>query len=195
MVSDGCFSKNKVTCPPQHCPKLAPSEIVFSSLDISRKEEHKTASAKNRILAAKKLVSVGYPVGFHFDPLIYYEDWQTGYNEIIDFLAENINQERIAWISVGTLRYVPKLKKIAEERFPKMDLFCSEFNKTADGKMKYIRPIREMLCGYVSDLLKKKFPKVPRYLCMEQSNIWENTMDYLPKNPQQMEQKIRSRVF
>lgn len=162
---------------------------------ISRKEEHKTASAKNRILAAKKLVSVGYPVGFHFDPLIYYEDWQTGYNEIIDFLAENINQERIAWISVGTLRYVPKLKKIAEERFPKMDLFCSEFNKTADGKMKYIRPIREMLCGYVSDLLKKKFPKVPRYLCMEQSNIWENTMDYLPKNPQQMEQKIRSRVF
>ena len=74
-----------------------------------------------------------------------------------------------------------------------MDLFCSEFNKTADGKMKYIRPIREMLCGYVSDLLKKKFPKVPRYLCMEQSNIWENTMDYLPKNPQQMEQKIRSR--
>ena len=34
MVSDGCFSKNKVTCPPQHCPKLAPSEIVFSSLAL-----------------------------------------------------------------------------------------------------------------------------------------------------------------
>ena len=56
--------------------------------------------------------------------------------------------------------------------------------------MKYIRPIREMLCGYASE----KIPKVPRYLCMEQSNIWETTMDYLPKNPQQMEQKIRSRV-
>ena len=122
-------------------PKIQPllalqhngNTVVSWSLNteyISRKEEHKTASAKNRILAAKKLVSVGYPVGFHFDPLIYYEDWQTGYNEIIDFLAENINQERIAWISVGTLRYVPKLKKIAEERFPKMDLFCSVICKS-----------------------------------------------------------------
>ena len=38
--------------------------------EISRKEEHKTASAKNRIIAAKKLVEDGYLVGFHFDPLI-----------------------------------------------------------------------------------------------------------------------------
>ena len=98
-------------------------------------------------------------------------------------------------LSIGSLRYIPKLKKIAEERFKKMNLFCSEFAPTADGKMKYIRPIREMLYSYVSQLLKQKFPKVPRYLCMEQHNVWENTMDYLPKNPQQMEQRIRSRVF
>ena len=124
-------------------------------------------------LAAKKLVEDGYSVGFHFDPLIYYEGWKEGYFQIIDFLAKNIKQEKIVWISIGTLRYVPKLKKIAEERFPKMDLFCSEFAPTADGKMKYIRPIREMLCSYVSQLLQQKFPKVPRYLCMEQRSVWE----------------------
>ena len=106
--------------------------------EISRKEEHKTASAKNRIIAAKKLVEDGYLVGFHFDPLIYYKDWQEGYFQIIEFLAKNINQEKIAWLSIGSLRYIPKLKKIAEERFKKMNLFCSEFAPTADGKMKYI---------------------------------------------------------
>ena len=172
--------------------------IVSWSLNteyLSKTQEHKTASAKQRVLAAKELIKVGYKVAFHFDPMIYYNDWQRGYSEMVDFIREQILPQTIAWISIGTLRYVPSLKKIAEERFRKLDLFCGEFTKTADGKMKYIRPIREMLYRYMSKQLQQKLPQVPRYLCMEQSNVWENVMKYTPSSPQKMETDIRARVF
>ena len=162
---------------------------------ISKTEEHKTASAKERVLAAKKVINAGYFVGFHFDPVIYYPNWKEDYNKIVDFIAENIPQEKIAWISIGALRYVPALKKIAEERFPKMNLFCEEFTSTKDGKMKYIRPIREMLYQHLSKKISKKFPSVPSYLCMEQKIIWDNTKKHTPTSPSKMEKDIRKRVF
>lgn len=163
--------------------------------EISRKEEHKTATSKQRVLAAARLVEAGYFVAFHFDPLIFYEGWQEGYNEIVDFIATNIDLKRIAWVSIGTLRATHNLKKIAEARFPKMDLFCNEFELAADGKMKYIRPIRETLCNHLSNQIKQKLPTVPNYLCMEQSTIWEKAMNYIPNSPQTMEKEIRSRIF
>ena len=162
---------------------------------ISKKQEHKTASAKQRVLAAREIIKEGYMVAFHFDPMIYYDGWQSGYNEMVNFIKEKIDQKFIAWISLGSLRYVPTLKKIAEDRFPKSTLFCGEFTATSDGKMKYIRPIRELLYTHLSNELNKKLPQVPRYLCMEQSNIWQNTMNYIPNSPQKMEKIIRSRIF
>ena len=167
----------------------------LNSEELSKKEEHKTASAKARVLAAAKLVEAGYFVGFHFDPLIYYEGWQDGYSEMVDFIVANVNQKKIAWISIGTLRYVPSLKQIAEARFPKMNLFCGEFTQAADGKMKYIRPIREELCRHLALEIKQKLPQVPKYLCMEQTTIWEESMGYSPNSVGAMEKQIRSRVF
>ena len=162
---------------------------------ISKKHEHKTASSKQRVLAAKKIAKSGYFVAFHFDPLIYYEGWKEGYSEMVSFIKENIPLKKIAWVSLGSLRYVPSLKKIAEERFPKSDLFCGEFNKTKDGKFKYISPIRKMLYEFMYQQLKQKLTKVPKYLCMEQENIWNATTKETPRSPYEMENSIRTRIF
>jgi len=39
-------------------------------------EERKTTPLKERIDAARKCQEKGYPLGFHFDPIIYYEQWR-----------------------------------------------------------------------------------------------------------------------
>ena len=54
---------------------------------------------------------------FHFDPMIQYPGWQGGYKKLVDTIFERIPKDKIAWLSLGTLRMTPKLKKIIEKSF------------------------------------------------------------------------------
>ena len=166
----------------------------INTQEISKKQEWKTATSKQRILAAAELIKSGYKVGFHFDPLIYSNDWKKGYGDIIEFLAEHIPQDKIAWLSIGTLRYNKQLKKVAEKRFPKLELFCEEFSVSPDQKMRYIKPIRKALLQYVSNKLKCHFFNVPIYLCMEHSNTWQNTTLGSFNSVRSLENYIQSRL-
>lgn len=159
---------------------ISPSEAV-------KQFEYKTASTVERIEAAQRVIEDGYRAGFHFDPIIHYDGWQEGYRELIRMIFQNLPHDRIAWVSFGTLRYLPELKRIAEERFPNLSIFADEFVSTQDGKMKYIKPIREELLGTISNWVRQVAPTVPNYLCMEQSGVWNKTMDYRPKNIQEFE--------
>ena len=50
---------------------------------IINTEEHKTASLAQRLVAIEKVVSAGYLVGLHFDPMIYYDDWESDYMSLL----------------------------------------------------------------------------------------------------------------
>ncbi len=97
-------------------------KTVFSwSLNPTKmieEEETRTATLEERIDAAKRCQEKGYPVGFHFDPIIYHQGWEKGYQEAILSLFKRIDPKRVIWISLGGFRYPPQLKAIAKERFP-----------------------------------------------------------------------------
>jgi spore photoproduct lyase len=158
--------------------------------EIIRSNEYKTASLNERLQAAATLCQEGYKVAFHFDPLIHYRNWQTGYLETIDALFKTIAAKDIAWISLGTLRYISKLKQIAEERFPKTTIFSDEFVPAQDGKMKYVKPIRKSLLASVSGWIREKAPEVPLYLCMEQHAMWSGLFPVCPTNPTELERYL-----
>ncbi|MEK6197697.1 MAG: DNA photolyase, partial [Desulfobacterales bacterium] len=80
---------------------------------IVAREELRAASLDQRLAAAAKCASWGYKLAFHFDPIIYHSGWQDGYAETIERLFATVPKENIAWISMGCLRYLPALKKIA----------------------------------------------------------------------------------
>ncbi len=157
---------------------------------IIRSNELKTASLENRLRAASELVCEGYKVGFHFDPLIHYPGWQEGYRQTIEKLFSVVSPDRIAWISMGTLRYIPKLKQIAEERFPKTAIFANEFIPAGDGKMRYIKPIRREMMTLVSQWIKEKAPEVPLYLCMEPRHTWSKLNLPCPSSPLNFEEYL-----
>ena len=154
---------------------------------IIKKEELKTATLDERLNAARMASDAGYKVAFHFDPMIDYPDWQKGYQGLVEQIFDNISPDRIAWISLGTLRYISSLKSIVDERFPNSRVFLGEFVPGIDGKMRYLKKIRQRLYRNVQQKIQKLAPDVPTYLCMESSHLWKNSMSNQPETAPEME--------
>jgi len=161
---------------------------------IVEQEEHKTARLHERLKAAKLASEAGYKVAFHFDPLIYYSNWEKDYQNLVDQIFDSVPQDRIAWISFGTLRYISSLKSIVKTRFPNSNIFVGEFVKGVDGKMRYLKKIRQRLYRNVQQRIKKLAPHIPTYICMEKNSVWENTMPYQPKNTNEVENYIAKKI-
>ncbi len=147
---------------------------------IIREEEQRTASLKARLEAARKVAEWGYPVAFHFDPLVLYPEAEEEYLQVISWLARVLPPEEIAWISLGSLRYMPVLKEIAWERFPHTKIFSHEFVVGLDGKKRYLRPLRVALYRRLVQAIKELLPGVVVYFCMESPEVWRDVFGFSP---------------
>jgi len=146
----------------------------LNSAKIARDEEIGAPSIVERIQAAKMIASHGFPVGFHFDPLILHPGWVEGYAEIIRTMLAAVPPSRIRWISLGCLRFPPALKPVMQARFPGSKIIYEELIPGRDGKLKYFRPIRVGLYQKVIELIRESGgEKIPLYLCMESAEIWQ----------------------
>src|SRR5262252_6740104 len=82
------------------------------------RDEHGTASLSERLLAARRCQNAGYRLGFHFDPIVEYLNWESDYEDMLDQTFSSVDWRRIAWLSMGVLRDTPSLKRIIRGRFP-----------------------------------------------------------------------------
>ena len=160
---------------------------------IVEREEHKTAKLHQRLQAASQVVEAGYKVAFHLDPMIHYPGWEKDYPELVDQLLTSIPPKNIAWISMGALRYMPKLKMVVEERFPKSNVFLGEFVKGEDGKMRYLKKIRQHMFQTVRKKIHQVAPQVTTYLCMEKEAIWRQTMPVHPQTDGELDRLLTQR--
>lgn len=156
--------------------------IVAWSLNspvIMEREEIRTAGLNERLAAAAQCADWGYRLAFHFDPIIWHEGWQEGYRSTIRQLFEKVPADRIAWISLGALRYLPALKSIAGDRFPGSNFFYEEFIQGLDGKARYFRTQRVEMYKLIADELAQcADPATCIYFCMESENIWQEVFGY-----------------
>jgi len=134
--------------------------------------EFYTASLAERLDAALQCVEAGYKVAFHFDPVFYYKEWEQDYEDVIDILFSRIKPEHIAWISIGTLRFNPELKKIIETRFPENTILDEELIPGYDNKLRYPHSMRYDIYKSIIDMIRKHHKKTPIYLCMEEKSLW-----------------------
>jgi len=159
--------------------------IVSWSLNtprIIKNEERHTASLSDRLRAAAKCESWDYPLAFHFDPLVIYDGCEKEYASVIEQLFSHISSENIVWISLGTLRFVPALKPIIQKRFPKSKIIYGEFISGLDGKMRYFKPLRMNLYRKIVSNIKAYAPDVTIYLCMEDDEVWQKSLGYVPSD-------------
>ena len=173
-------------------------KTVFSwSLNPTKmieEEETRTASLQERMDAAKRCQERGYPIGFHFDPIIYHEGWEKGYQETILSLFKRIDPKRVIWISLGGFRYPPQLKAIAKERFPNTRIFLGELFPGKDGKFRYFKEIRIEMYQKMADWLRDVDPSLFVYLCMESREVWEKVFGWAPGNSQHLNHMFEERV-
>jgi spore photoproduct lyase len=161
---------------------------------VVAEEERGTASLEERIHAAKKCQDAGYPLGFHFDPMIDYEGWEKGYEGLVDFLFSRIDPKRVVWISMGGFRYPAQLKGIAEERFPRTRIFLGELFPGRDGKFRYLKGIRVEMYRKMLKWLKEVDPTLFVYLCMESREVWEEVFGWAPENSGHLNVLFEERV-
>jgi len=158
------------------------------------REERRTAPLEGRIRAARKCQEKGYPLGFHFDPLLYHEGWEKEYQETIHQLFKQIDPRRVVWVSLGGFRYPSDLKAIAQERFPKTEVFLGELFPGRDAKFRYLREIRTEMYQKMVGWLKEVDPNLFVYLCMESKEVWEKVFGWSPENSCHLNRMFEERV-
>lgn len=147
---------------------------------VIRHEERCTASLSARLQAARQCQHWGYPLAFHFDPLVVYEGCEAEYEQVIERLFAAVSPENIVWISLGAYRFPPAMKPIIKQRFPDSVLAFGEFIAGPDGKMRYFKPIRLRLFQRLIRKIREFAPDLTLYFCMEDKDIWQACMGFDP---------------
>jgi spore photoproduct lyase len=145
---------------------------------IIAEEERGTASLTARLKAAAKCESWGYPLAFHFDPIVLYEDCEKDYERTIKKIFSYVSPDNIVWISLGSFRYMPALKPLVEKRFPKSKIVYGEFVTGLDGKMRYFKPLRMKIYQKVIACIQNLAPRTFIYFCMEDELVWQKCLGY-----------------
>jgi spore photoproduct lyase len=153
----------------------------LNTREVIGREERGTASLEARLKAAAKCVQWGYPVAFHFDPMVLYEGCEEAYREVVEAIVSHVPPERIVWVSLGTFRFMPALKPIIQRRFPRSKIVYGEFITGLDGKMRYFKPLRIALYRKMADWFRELAPGVTVYLCMEDDEVWRKTFGFIPE--------------
>ena len=157
--------------------------IVAWSLNtkhIISTEERATASLSARFKAAARCESWGYPLAFHFDPLIIYDGCEEDYTAVIEELFSQVSADNIVWISLGTLRFPSSVKTVIQNRFPDSKIVYEEFITGPDGKMRYFKPLRINIYRKIIACIRAHAPDAVVYLCMENDEIWRKSLGFIP---------------
>jgi spore photoproduct lyase len=142
--------------------------------EIAQEEEPYAAPIERRLAAAHRAVEAGYNIAFHFDPVIHVEGYEAHYAAVIERLGA-FPDNRIAWISMGTVRFTGELR---ERMKPRPYLF-EEFVPGRDGKLRYLQVVRSDIYRSIRRLIEEQ-TSAPVYMCMESAEVWRNVFGALP---------------
>jgi spore photoproduct lyase len=154
---------------------LNPYTVISFSLapqSIINKEEKRTSPLYKRLKAAKRAQDAGCFVGLHFDPVIIYPGFEKDYEYLINDIGRILDLERVIWVSLGLLRFPPRLFDEFMEKERKNLLF-GEFIRGEDGKFRYIKAERIKVYTMLYNQLKSRQNDLFVYLCMERADVWK----------------------
>jgi spore photoproduct lyase len=144
---------------------------------IIKNEEHLAASLEKRINAARKVADKGVKVGFHFHPIVEYENYLDEYQEVYKKLLLQFKAEEVVLLSFGTLTFIkPVIKQLREREF-RSKITQMPF-ENASGKSSYPRATKIEMFKHAYESFKLWHKDVFFYLCMEEHSMWSETFGY-----------------
>lgn len=172
-------------------PKNILCTYSLNTQTIIDNEEHLTASLNKRVGAARKLADKGVKVGFHFHPIVEYENYIEEYNEVYAKLIREFKTDEVALISFGTLTFIkPVIKQLRGREFRTKITQIPHVN--ASGKTSYPDSTKVEMFKSAYESFKPWHKKVFFYLCMEEHQMWAKTFGYQYPTNNDFEQAMLS---
>ena len=128
--------------------------FTLSPEGIALKNEKYTASFKNRVKAIKELQNKGWKVRICIDPLIYTDDFEKNYSDMIEYLFREIDKNKVIDVSIGVFRTSKEYLKKMRNQNRKSEILYYPF-ECIDGVYTY----SDKLKSYMIDFIKEKFLK------------------------------------
>ncbi len=149
----------------------------LNTTTIIENEEHLTASLEKRIDAARKIADKGVKVGFHFHPIVEYENYLEEYFEVYTKLLATFESHEVALISFGTLTFIkPVIKQLREREF--RTKITQIPHADASGKTSYPHATKVEMFKHAYESFKPWHKDIFFYLCMEEHGMWKETFGY-----------------
>ncbi len=141
-------------------------------------EEHGTATLDRRLDAARKVADAGFVVGFHFHPIVHYDQWQQDYGVVVEQVCSRFQPREVALVSLGTLTYIkPVIREIRKRGIGSQILKMPMTD--SDGKLSYPDKIKHSLFSHVYNSFADHWKSdVFFYLCMENRRFWKPVLGY-----------------
>ncbi len=144
---------------------------------IIQNEEHLTTSLEKRLNAARKMADKGIKVGFHFHPIVHYENYLDEYGKVYARLTQEFKAKEVALVSFGTLTFIkPVIKQLRDREF-RSKITQMPF-ENASGKSSYPDAIKVEMFKHAYESFKVWHQDIFFYLCMEEHDMWSKTFGY-----------------
>ncbi len=156
---------------------------------IVENEEHLSASLDERIESARALADKGVLVGFHFHPIVVFEDYLFEYEKIAKRLIKTFGPKEVVLVSMGTLTFIkPVIKKLRQRSFKSKILQMPLID--ASGKFSYPLETKKEMFKNLYDAFEPWHKDVYFYLCMENHSLWKDVFGYEYSSNEEMEKDM-----
>jgi spore photoproduct lyase len=163
--------------------------------EIQAREEPGSASIEARLAAAKECARLGFRVCLHFDPVLRHPGWERGYAEAVDLVLDHLYPRDVAYVSLGSFRFLPALKGIVEREHPQARFLYDEFAPGLDGKMRLLRPLRVAQLRFLAGRLSAGGLGDKLYLCMESPEVWRGVLGSAPRGTAALGRRLLDLAF
>ena len=140
----------------------------LSPISIAKRVDLKTPSVPSRIKVMRTLHELGWPIGVHFDPIVYEDQFKDSYEELLIHLKNETLTNDLKYLSLGVVRFTKEVYREVERNYPDSVIHTGPMIKSFDGKVRYHRPMRMWMMNTIKELsIKHGIPEDKIYLCME----------------------------
>ena len=157
----------------------------LTSATQSQETERLSATMDERVEAARKCVSWGYPARFKFKPIVPFISWRDDGREMVrkamTVKLDNISLFTIAWMDVDELKACFPVNMLDPD-------FLQEAEKAKDEmKDRSVRPyphhVRAEIYKFYLEEIRKYDRDVPVTLCTEALDMWKEMGPLLGQTP------------
>ena len=137
--------------------------FTLSPENLALKNEKYTASFKNRVKSIKKLQEKGWKVRICIDPLIYSDNFEKNYSQMIEYLFNEIDKEKVIDVSIGVFRISKEYLKKMRNQNQNSEILYYPF-ECIDGVYTYSDKTKSYMINFIKEQFLKYIDEKKIYI-------------------------------